>query len=163
MPTGKPRRNATGWQTLDADEYISFSDEHHPLALSPSPVLDMLSALSTARKPFFKLAWWVIVSEGLERKPRGLMIENFRRGYLETHHYKTIARSCLVKEWKFQLWPTAWNSIQCHNLYNHEFGDSRAILPDTSGRGVPASPMFLKHFMFTVPCCSTDRLHSSRP
>jgi hypothetical protein len=136
------KRDGCDWvAAIDVDEFISLDDNR------TVPHASVFSTLSSQPNPWYNLAWWVLAGHGLTTKPPGLTLDNYRRGYLNIKHHKTIARSCAVDEWAYSLWPTRWSSRACQKLFGRPLAKLDGVR-DAAGRLVSAAPMFLKHYMF---------------
>ncbi len=80
-------------------EWVSLIDMDEFITLLPVQSESLLDLLAHSRFPFVRMPWWSIGSDGHEKRPQGLMIENYRRGGLQIHHLKTISKTSEVWQW----------------------------------------------------------------
>ena len=148
----------------DLDEYLTISD---PLLWG-----NVLGFLERHDRGIVRLPWWVLGSEGHETKPPGLLLENYRHGFLQTEHVKTVVRSGIVLSWTFSLYPLEYakdSALSDPSLYWYytqirlqpdEFTSSR--LADGTECQLPVSPIFLKHYMSRSFQVGWERDHPRR-
>lgn len=136
---------------IDADEYLSLVDD------TPDP---SLLHLLSPEHPFVRLPWFAIGSEGHEKRPQGLTIENYKHGRVH-RNIKTIAKTSEVR-----LWDDAHHPIVKHRNQHiehrnktvqlHRFVESSDIRHDEHPRVTganstadsTANEIFLKHYVY---------------
>jgi len=141
----------------DVDEYVTSTNMTFFGNLSA--FMESAPACFYCGTPFYKrIPWFVMGSEGLEANPdKRLLIENHQRGALYLNHIKTFAESRAVDTWQFSLWPHFTERFMDHYDIDITQVESVNLLPgefhagmDDNGRRckVPASPVFLKHYIY---------------
>eukprot|EP01039_Chlorochromonas_danica_P005626 gene5626-6200_t len=139
---------------IDMDEYITFVNENVEVTFS--------ERLKQANTSIIRMPWFVMGSEGHEKRPKGVTIESFIHGAMDQHHHcKTIARSEEVDEWPFQHVPRVKRPHEMMlgmNMTRKEYFHSPRLHKDevTVGKDtangnaiiVPRSDIYLKHFIF---------------
>ena len=87
---------------FDVDEVMTIQTDLHP-SEDLASLLD--DANTTGGLPLLRLPWVTMGSGGLETRPPGLMVDNFRAGSFAPFFVKTIARPEFVRDWNFSHWP----------------------------------------------------------
>eukprot|EP00995_Heteronema_vittatum_P008656 NODE_388_length_1413_cov_306.021261_g286_i0.p1 GENE.NODE_388_length_1413_cov_306.021261_g286_i0~~NODE_388_length_1413_cov_306.021261_g286_i0.p1 ORF type:complete len:427 (-),score=73.74 NODE_388_length_1413_cov_306.021261_g286_i0:131-1381(-) len=134
--------------SLDLDEYISRSDS--------TRWPHLLTALYSSSFAVFRMPWWVLGSDGHEKRPPGLTIENYKHGYFGSH-VKTFALARNVSLWIHPHCPSAfapWARYGPEELTYFKWstqhyldGQSKSCAPNIRRR-LPATPFFVQHYRF---------------
>jgi hypothetical protein len=145
------------------DEFITFSENvtaaFFETGNNSATELPLLSTvLDSDPLPFVRLPWWVVGSDGLEARPKRLLIRSYLHGHLEEHHLKTFAKSDEISDFSFPLHPFVRDGqkMLTSNKTRADFVESSTLRADEktlmtiAGKTVfvPATKMFLKHYVY---------------
>jgi hypothetical protein len=131
---------------IDADEYVfptNFGNENksalHFLRHFLNEVSDYVDAI---RMPAYTMS-----SNGLEKRPRGLVIDNYVKGFFNPSngHIKTLIKSERVAEWSFSHHPTKLTTPSLREaILRVHLSPEEMVTTGNCSR--PSSPFYLKHF-----------------
>lgn len=151
-------RHACTWVTyLDLDEYLTAWN-HTGFSLER-----LLEQHGASAAPFYRLPWWNVGSDGLETRPKALVIDSYKGGQLQPQHHKTFAKSAECLDFNYTLHPQVLRPdefLPVFNMKRREYTERESIHPfemrsmtfgpaDSAGTAdVPATSSFIKHFMY---------------
>ncbi len=142
---------------LDLDEYLTAWN-HTGFSLE-----GLLEQHAASAAPFFRLPWWNVGSDGLETRPKALVIDAYKGGQLQPQHHKTFAKSAECLDFNYTLHTRVLRPdelLPAFNMTRRDFTERESIHPfemrtmtlgpaDVAGTAdVPATSMFIKHYIF---------------
>lgn len=97
---------------FDTDEYITFQTDLFPTPDLPAFIADFEKR--TNGFPVLCLLWVLMGSDGHEKRPPGLLVDNFKHGTYRKWLLKVAAKTDFLQTWNFSHW---WVVCTCmHGL-----------------------------------------------
>ena len=96
---------------IDSDEYITFQTDLFPTPDLPAFINDFEQR--TNGFPVLHLLWVLMGSDGHEKRPPGLLVDNFKNGSNRKWLLKVAANADFVQTWNFSHWCVGCVCVGC--------------------------------------------------
>ena len=149
-------KSVCNWVTvIDVDEYIFPSTDLEYETINQKYSEPFIKALlkNHVTHPIVRMPWYIMSSHGFERRPNGLVTNNFYEGIFQnTIKMKTLIRSSYVVSWTDSHHPLkfSWFSPKIGGKTLREYNRPFLVQPhEMTYRNdclVPRSPLLVRHY-----------------